>query len=108
VASRLDPKGADAAKTGDVEALNAVLACSRPDLRRYAQYDCEAKNVENAVQETLFAVSRRMRDLRQTESAVAWLFCIVRRECNRMRCGWRMLTRALARELLSQDNIAAG
>ncbi len=36
--------------------------------------------------------SRRMRDLRSVESFTSWMFRIVKRECNRMRRGWRMLT----------------
>lgn len=92
MAIRIDTEMVNAARAGDVDALNAVLACSRQDLRRYAEYHCEVNDVEDAVQETLFIVSRRMRDLRQAESMVSWLFRIVKRECNRMRRGWRMLT----------------
>ena len=92
MAGRLDPETVNAAKAGDVEAINAVLTCSRQDLRRYAEYHCEVNDVEDAVQETLFTVSRRMGDLRQVESVTSWLFRIVKRECNRMRRGWRLLT----------------
>jgi RNA polymerase sigma factor (sigma-70 family) len=88
----VDSEMVNAARAGDVDALNAVLACSRQDLRRYAEYHCEVNDVEDAVQETLFAASRRMRDLRKAESLVSWLFRIVKRECNRMRRGWRMMT----------------
>lgn len=92
MAGRLDPETVNAAKAGDVAALNVVLTCSRQDLRRYAEYHCEVNDVEDAVQETLFTVSRRMGDLRQVESMTSWLFRIVKRECNRMRRGWRLLT----------------
>lgn len=61
VAGRLDPETANAAKAGDVNALNAVLACSRQDLRRYAEYHCEVDDVEDAVQEMLLrAIHRSM------------------------------------------------
>ncbi|MDE2085377.1 MAG: RNA polymerase sigma factor [Xanthomonadaceae bacterium] len=80
------------ARTGDVGALNSVLSQSRQDLRRYAEYHCPVNDVEDAVQETLCIISRRMRDLRSVESFTSWMFRIVKRECNRMRRGWRMLT----------------
>jgi RNA polymerase sigma factor (sigma-70 family) len=81
-----------AAQSGDAGALNEVLACSRQDLRRYAEYHCVVNDVEDAVQETLFMASRRLGDLRSVESFTSWLFRIVKHECNRMRRGWRMLT----------------
>lgn len=89
---RLDPDTLIAARNGDVKALDVVLACSRQDLRRYAEHHCEVNDVEDAVQESLFTISRRMGDLRQIESMASWLFRIVKRECNRMRRGWRLLT----------------
>lgn len=88
----IDPRVVDAAKCGDPVALNELLACSRQDLRRYAEYHCVVNDVEDAVQETLFMASRRLTDLRRTETFTSWLFRIVKRECNRMRRGWRLLT----------------
>jgi RNA polymerase sigma factor (sigma-70 family) len=82
----------DAARGGDESALNEVLACSRQNLRRYAEYHCVVNDVEDAVQESLILVSRRLGDLRQAEALASWLFRIVKRECNRMRRGWRLLT----------------
>ena len=82
----------EAAQGGDTEALNEVLACSRQNLRRYAEYHCVVNDVEDAVQETLIMASRRLGDLRSVEAFTSWLFRIVKHECNRMRRGWRMLT----------------
>lgn len=81
-----------AAQAGDATALNEVLACSRQDLKRYAEYHCVVNDVEDAVQETLIMASRRLADLRSVESFTSWMFRIVKRECNRMKRGWRMLT----------------
>lgn len=92
MAKQLDPTTIDAARAGDLQALNTVLACSRQDLRRYAEFHCEVNDVEDAVQESLFMASTRLGDLRQAEALVSWMFRIVKRECNRMRRGWRMLT----------------
>ncbi len=88
----VDTDMVEAAKAGDAVALNALLAGSRQDLRRYAEYHCIVNDVEDAVQETLFTASRRLGDLRRTETFASWLFRIVKRECNRMRRGWRLLT----------------
>lgn len=81
-----------AARAGDVVALNTLLANSRQDLRRYAEYHCVVNDVEDAVQETLFTASRRLTDLRKAETFASWIFRIVKRECNRMRRGWRLMT----------------
>lgn len=89
---QVDSETVEAARSGDAIALNALLASSRQDLRRYAEYHCVVNDVEDAVQETLFTVSRRLVDLRRTEMFASWLFRIVKRECNRMRRSWRMLT----------------
>lgn len=88
----IDPALIAAAQAGDADALNQVLSRSRQDLRRYAEYHCGINDVEDAVQETLFMASRRLSDLRSVESFTSWLFRIVKRECNRMRRGWRMVT----------------
>lgn len=87
-----NPQLLESARAGDLQALNQVLACSRQDLRRYAEHHCVVNDVEDAVQETLFTISRRLGDLRQLESFTSWMFRIVKRECNRMRRGWRMVT----------------
>jgi RNA polymerase sigma factor (sigma-70 family) len=89
---RVDAATVAAAKAGDARALNELLASSRQDLRRYAEYHCVVNDVEDAVQETLFAASRHLVNLRRTETFASWLFRIVKRECNRMRRGWRLLT----------------
>jgi RNA polymerase sigma factor (sigma-70 family) len=82
----------EAAKSGDAVALAAVLANSRQDLRRYAEYHCVVNDVEDAVQESMILVFHRLGDLRKPEAFASWMFRIVKRECNRMRRGWRMLT----------------
>ncbi|MGV8942832.1 RNA polymerase sigma factor [Thermomonas sp.] len=82
----------EAAKNGDVIALAEVLANSRQDLQRYAEYHCVVNDVEDAVQESMILVFNRLGDLRKPEAFASWLFRIVKRECNRMRRGWRLLT----------------
>lgn len=82
----------NAAHGGDRDALERVLRHSRQHLRRYAEYHCVINDVEDAVQESLITVSRRLASLRLLECFTSWAFRIVKRECNRLkraRCQWR-------------------
>jgi RNA polymerase sigma factor (sigma-70 family) len=79
------------ARSGDRQALEHVLKVSRQDLRRYAEYHCAINDVEDAVQESMLLVSRKIGDLRAIEAYASWLFRIVKRECNRMKRAARML-----------------
>ncbi len=88
-----------AARSGDPRALERVLARSRQDLRRYAEYHCPINDVEDAVQESLFTVSRKLMDLRQLECFASWLFRIVKRECNR----YKRLKRSLLQVPITED-----
>lgn len=88
----IDPSLIAAAQAGDAAALNKVLESSRQDLRRYAEFHCIVNDVEDAVQETLLVAANRMGKLRSIDKFSSWLFRIVKRECNRMRRGWRMVT----------------
>ncbi len=75
----------EAARAGDRHALERVLTRSRQDLRRYAEYHCAVNDVEDAVQESLLLVSRKLGHLRALEAYASWLFRIVKRECNRLK-----------------------
>ena len=81
----------EAARGGDRAALERVLARSRQDLRRYAEYHCAVNDVEDAVQESLMQVARKLGDLRTVEAYASWLFRIVKRECNRLKRALRRL-----------------
>lgn len=81
----------DSARAGDRNALQRVLVRSRQDLRRYAEYHCPINDVEDAVQESLLLVSRKIGSLRMVEAYTSWLFRIVKRECNRIKRARRML-----------------
>jgi RNA polymerase sigma factor (sigma-70 family) len=79
----------DAARQGDRAALERLLAVSQPDIRRFARSQCVGvSDVDDAVQETLWVVYRRIGALRTVTSFSAWLFSIVRRECHRL---WRRM-----------------
>lgn len=81
----------DQARHGDRQALEHVLLRSRQDLRRYAEYHCSINDVEDAVQESLMLVSRKIASLRELDAYASWLFRIVKRECNRMKRATRYL-----------------
>jgi RNA polymerase sigma factor (sigma-70 family) len=74
----------EAAIAGDHQALLAVLAAAQPDVRRYARLNCRASEVEDAVQETLWLLYRRIGSLRAAAALSGWLFAIVRRQCQRL------------------------
>jgi RNA polymerase sigma-70 factor, ECF subfamily len=75
-----------AAQTGDLSALNRLIAAHRQGVYRYGLHVCRTtEDVEDAVQETLWAATRAIRTFRGTASSIAsWLFAIVRRECLRL------------------------
>ena len=80
-----DPALIEAAREGDESALVRLLETSRPDLKRIAATQCaSAADADDAVQETLWQVYRRIGALRTIGSYTAWVFSIVRRECQRL------------------------
>lgn len=80
-----DPALIEAARQGDESALLRLLKVSRPDLRRIAESQCATSaDADDAVQETLWVVYRRIGALRTIGSYTTWTFAIVRRECRRL------------------------
>lgn len=73
-----------AAHQGDPAALERLLRLARPDVRRYAQRHCLISDVDDAVQEALLIVARRVRQLRVLAAFSGWLIRIVQRECRRL------------------------
>jgi RNA polymerase sigma factor (sigma-70 family) len=69
---------------GDQAALVGLLDAAHPDIRRYARVACRANDVDDAVQEALWLLYRKVGTLRAASSLSAWLFAIVRRECLRL------------------------
>lgn len=80
-----DPALIEAARQGEEAALLLLLQDSQPNLRRIAETQCASHaDAEDAVQETLLVVYLRIGALRTVTSYTAWLFSIVRRECQRL------------------------
>lgn len=54
----------DAAHRGDPAALAQLLRLCQPDIRRYAQRNCLIGDVDDAVQEALLVLSRKLSSVR--------------------------------------------
>ena len=74
----------EAARGGDPLALERLLRLCQPDIRRYAQRHCLMSDVDDAVQEALLIMSRRVGSLRAVAAFSGWLFRVVQRECRRL------------------------
>lgn len=86
---RHDQQLLESARHGDLDALERLLEQCRPDLRRIAQTQCSSSvDPEDAVQESLLLIYRRLGALRTLASFPSWAFAIVRRECHRL---WRAM-----------------
>ena len=64
----------DAARAGDVAAIERLLAACQPDIRRYAQRNCLVSDVDDAIQESLLILSRKVGSLRAAAAFSSWLF----------------------------------
>jgi len=75
----------DAARLGDRDAITYLLELAQPDIRRYARATCRtASDAEDAAQEALWLLTRRVGTIRALAALSTWLFSVVRRECGRL------------------------
>ena len=74
----------ESAQSGNATALNLLLGACQVDARRYARRHCFLSDVDDAVQEAMLIVSKKIRSLKAAAAFSGWLFTIVRRECQRM------------------------
>jgi len=80
-----DPGVLEAARRGDRSALEAVLRHCRPELCRIARQYCPPEvDPEDAVQESMLLIYRRLSGLRAIEAFPAWMLAIVRRTCRHL------------------------
>jgi len=72
------------ATAGDPYAITALLRLAQTDIRRYARRSCRnPSDAEEAVQEALIVLYRKVGQLRQVGAISGWLFRIVNRYCIR-------------------------
>jgi RNA polymerase sigma factor (sigma-70 family) len=93
-----------AAQSGDLAALDHLLRTCQTDARRYARRHCAASDVDDAVQEALLILSRKVTALKAAAAFSGWLFTVVRRECHRL--SRAMLGRGELIEDLSETKLA--
>lgn len=85
VASTIPVELIESAVGGDRGAIEAVLRLVQPDIRRYAIFHClNREDAEDATQDTLWQLYRRIGTLRAVAALPAWLMTVVRRACDRM------------------------
>ncbi len=72
----------DSAIAGDPDAISELLEVMQPDIRRFARRQCRSQDDEDeAVQETLLLLYRRVGTLRAVGALTSWLFVTVQRAC---------------------------
>jgi RNA polymerase sigma factor (sigma-70 family) len=85
MADALTPEQVARASAGETAAIEALLRIAQPDIRRYARRTCRSTiDAEEAVQETLIVLYRKIGTLRQIGALSGWLFQIVNRYCLRL------------------------
>ncbi|GLW59088.1 RNA polymerase sigma factor [Kitasatospora phosalacinea] len=73
-----------AARSGDRDSLAVLVAEAHPNVRRFAHSLCASpEDAEDAAQEALIVLYRRIGMLRASGALASWLFRIVRNECLR-------------------------
>ncbi|MFI8964638.1 RNA polymerase sigma factor [Streptomyces sp. NPDC053493] len=73
-----------AAQDGDLTSLTTVVMESQPHVRRFARSLCASpQDAEDAAQEALIILYRKIGTLRATGALASWMFRIVRNECLR-------------------------
>jgi RNA polymerase sigma factor (sigma-70 family) len=73
-----------AAQGGDLESLTAVVHGAHPHVRRFAGHLCASRqDAEDAAQEALIVLYRKIGSLRASAALASWMFRVVRHECLR-------------------------
>ena len=73
-----------AAQTSDPAAMGRLLAVCQADARRYAYKYCQTSDIDDAVQESLLVISRKVNGLKAAAAFSSWLFTVIRRECRKL------------------------
>lgn len=79
-----DERLVKAAQDGNISSLTAVIVESQPHVRRFALSLCATpQDAEDAAQEALIILYRKIGTLRASGALASWMFRIVRNECLR-------------------------
>jgi RNA polymerase sigma factor (sigma-70 family) len=80
-----EPQLVEAARSGDIAAVERLLVVCQPDLRRFARRTCSSgEDAEDAVQIALWQLYRKIGALRAAATFATWMFRIIERECYRL------------------------
>ena len=55
------------------------------DARRYARRHCHVSDIDDAVQESLLIISRKVTGLKAAVAFSSWLFTVIKRECQKLK-----------------------
>jgi RNA polymerase sigma factor (sigma-70 family) len=81
----LKPGLIEAAQRGEAGAIEQLLAATKPDLQRFARRLCRGpEDAEDAVQNALWILHRKVGTVRALPAFAGWLFRVVARECYRL------------------------
>jgi RNA polymerase sigma factor (sigma-70 family) len=73
-----------AAQRGDIASITALVSGSHPNVQRFARSLCATpEDAEDAAQEALIILYRKIGMLRASGALASWMFRIVRNECLR-------------------------
>ena len=73
------------AQAGDTDSLELLLAQAHPHVRRFARMLCSSReDAEDAAQEAMVLLFGSIGTLRSPAALAAWVFQIIRRECQRL------------------------
>jgi RNA polymerase sigma factor (sigma-70 family) len=92
------------AQRGDPAAMDGLLRALLPTARRFAARSCRTReDAEDAAQDALFALARRVGMLRAAEVITSWLFVAIRNACLRRVSGVILVPLDIAPEPASAD-----
>ena len=75
----------DRARSGEPEAIRALIELHQPDVRRFAFKMCRTpEDAEDAVQHALYVVLTKVGGFRKAAKFTSWLFTVVKNECFRL------------------------
>jgi RNA polymerase sigma factor (sigma-70 family) len=94
-----------AAQQGDPDALATLISGSHAHVQRFARTLCSTpEDAEDAAQEALIVLYRKIGTLRATAALGSWMFSIVRNECiRRSRVAFSQPNLSAASELSAED-----
>jgi RNA polymerase sigma factor (sigma-70 family) len=98
-----------AAQRGDPRAITLLVSGSHVHVRRFARTLCSTpEDAEDATQEALIVLYRRIGTLRATAALASWMFQIVRNECiRRSRVAVRRPVSTMGLEPSAEDAVLA-